>query len=929
MTKCIEQTLSLTTIPVNKIREDVVLPIPNITTNTLLKDKKKITKMEQYNLVKCLNISDVSCVDYTKGGTSGHVLEYVNDLFSDNIIIYYYLPNRVYENPKIIKYLSRKQEEEEENKEEENTRLCSIVKVYLPEQTAKIVEMFNTTGIPINKANIKPTNVVPVNARNNKGYNGKELQQRVKVDLANVSYATVLSYISNKDNLDRLNREGLYVGDIDFTQDFKGLFDKDMLIKYMLSIGYRLEGKKIKKDLEEYKATILDNNQYVSRNCLTFITKTDVGTTRYKIYNKFVQSLESPSVRGKVGHHIKDWVNNPEIVLQEAIPKCLETGLLRLEITFYRTLEHQTITEEEIHKEMQTLRSVLVPEQLHYNSISNQWNLLCDNVNANLVLVDTETNIAFIIIYQNRLTSKINGFYVEDIQKLDDIIKDFTWNVPITVILYSKREDLLSIQQDTYIKSKADKIVLAKGCDNFKVALLRSDKHKDKTLKQPQEVGLLGNTKVNLYIPDRKWKPNKSILFAQTESPLLDYPIETTIRTQNRDIREAETDKSFQQKHQDQIKKLEEINIKINEEAEIARHNLAIKQLIDSALSINKSIQKFNNIEDNKLMYIYGFNYIELPTYGEACVLIYSWDKQLTENSTLHPIYSTSNVKKYLEKLKSNYIQSNIAKHMCYVTYNTSPMLIIEKDGHYYNASKNKCPFVRILNINRDKTLTCNKETEEQLHKLEDIPLNIKIKDCNKVEDLKEGEELEVRGYVNRSTSLIVNLSGIYYVGTYWLKQIINTKQGTHRFNVITGPLKTTPIKNKCRTFVCGNALTEYKDNRREDVKLTEKEHEYIKRLVEEEEERIKKHIKLNIQEFEDPHNPIKNKIMYRGSNKFGEFWVWKIMTSDLTDFAEKLNCTFIKHSKYKISSIFIKNTLTWSWKQHIRKIHQNWSYVH
>jgi len=132
-------------------------------------------------------------------------------------------------------------------------------------------------------------------------------------------------------------------------------------------------------------------------------------------------------------------------------------------------------------------------------------------------------------------------------------------------------------------------------------------------------------------------------------------------------------------------------------------------------------------------------------------------------------------------------------------------MLIIEKNGHYYNASKNKCPFVRILNINRDKTLTCNKETEEQLHKLEDIPLNIKIKDCNKVEDLKEGEELEVRGYVNRSTSLIVNLSGIYYVGTYWLKQIINTKQGTHRFNVITGPLKTTPIKNKCRTFYTGD----------------------------------------------------------------------------------------------------------------------------
>jgi hypothetical protein len=87
-----------------------------------------------------------------------------------------------------------------------------------------------------------------------------------------------------------------------------------------------------------------------------------------------------------VGHHIKDWINNPEAVLREAIPKCLYTGLLRLEITFYRSEYRQTITEPEINREMATLKRVLVPEQLFYNPIANQWNILCGAVNANIVL---------------------------------------------------------------------------------------------------------------------------------------------------------------------------------------------------------------------------------------------------------------------------------------------------------------------------------------------------------------------------------------------------------------------------------------------------------------------------------------------------------------------------------------------------------------
>jgi len=129
-------------------------------------------------------------------------------------------------------------------------------------------------------------------------------------------------------------------------------------------------------------------------------------------------------------------------------------------------------------------------------------------------------------------------------------------------------------------------------------------------------------------------------------------------------------------------------------------------------------------------------------------------------------------------------------------------MLVIEKDGYYYNTSKHKCPSVRIVAQTRDKSVTFTEETKQQLHELEEIPLNIKLKDCKKVEDIKEGDILEVRGYRPARSSLIVNLSGEYYIGSHWLKEVITKQENKHTFNVIAGPIKTTPTKNRCRSFI-------------------------------------------------------------------------------------------------------------------------------
>jgi hypothetical protein len=196
--------------------------------------------------------------------------------------------------------------------------------------------------------------------------------------LSGVPVEAVLAFITNPEQTLIVNTEGLWINEVDFTQYIKGVFNKEDVIQHLKeNYGFRKEQHKI-TDENEKQATILDNDSQVGLNCLSFITTDLWGQTRYKLYDKFIQSVESRAVRSEVGSHLVHWVNNPEPPLQEAIPKSLDTGLLRLESTFYREPQNQTLAEEHVNKAMEHLRKVVLPPNLlFYNSIQHQFNLRC------------------------------------------------------------------------------------------------------------------------------------------------------------------------------------------------------------------------------------------------------------------------------------------------------------------------------------------------------------------------------------------------------------------------------------------------------------------------------------------------------------------------------------------------------------------------
>ena len=65
--------------------------------------------------------------------------------------------------------------------------------------------------------------------------------------------------------------------------------------------------------------TILDNDFKISRNCSTLLKHTNNGDIRYLFYNKFVQSLESPSVKDLVGSHKDDYISSPNNKLRKQL----------------------------------------------------------------------------------------------------------------------------------------------------------------------------------------------------------------------------------------------------------------------------------------------------------------------------------------------------------------------------------------------------------------------------------------------------------------------------------------------------------------------------------------------------------------------------------------------------------------------------------
>ena len=522
-------------ISLTMTREDKKIPLNSIGN----KNVKIETMLSTLN--KHINKSDIAYIDYSLGGDKNQSNNSLNELFCDNNIVF---------TPIEKIYLYRLNENNEQEID-----IKHIPKELLGKTTANIKFAFNQIGLSINKYQIKPTRIKYIV---NENYINKttDYNQMLKVDLDQFESDKVIEILSNTENLKFLSNNNILVNDIDFTQDFSGLIKKEEDINWLLiNRDFRMQHS---YDLATH--TILDNDFKISRNCLTFIKHTNNGDIRYIFYNKFVQSLESPSVRDLVGSHLGDYISNPNDKLKKTIMLAKDTGILRLEITFYRHAINEKLTKEFILDHMNYLKELLPSELIYHNPINNQFNLVCSNIIHNICIYNPQFNTALITLFQNSLTGKSNGFFLKNVNttNLSNAFRYYTSNKP-TFVLLTKidfENNEISIQQDSYLRIGQElKTYISNGntckCVTFK----------DNT---PEIVGMYPNNTFNFILP------KKSISLSSTKNNIkfkkLDIDIknnnypELSLRNKNKLNKEDYTIEKFKQEAEQKL-----INIK-NEE---------------------------------------------------------------------------------------------------------------------------------------------------------------------------------------------------------------------------------------------------------------------------------------------------------------------------------------------------------------------------
>ena len=388
-------------------------------------------------LNKHINESDIAYIDYSVGGDKNQTINPLNELFCDNIIVFSPI-EKIY-----LFGLNENNEREIDIKH--------VLKDLFGKTTANIKFAFNQIGLSINKYQIKPTRIKYV-VNENYINQTTDYIQMLKVDLDQFESDKVIEILSNTENLNFLSNNNIFINDIDFTQDFSGLTKKEEVINWLLiNRDFRMQQS---YDLATH--TILDNDIKISRNCLTFIKHSNNGDIRYKFYNNVVQSLDSPSVKDLVGSHIGDFISNPNDKLKKAIMLAKDTGILRLEITFYRHAANEKLTKEFFLDHMNYLKELLPSELIYHNSFNNQFNLVCNNIVHNICINNPQFNTALISLFQNSLTGKSNGFFLKNVNttNLSNALRYYTSNKTIIVLLtkIDFENNEISIQQDSYLR---------------------------------------------------------------------------------------------------------------------------------------------------------------------------------------------------------------------------------------------------------------------------------------------------------------------------------------------------------------------------------------------------------------------------------------------------------------------------------------------
>jgi hypothetical protein len=246
------------------------------------------------------------------------------------------------------------------------------------------------------------------------------------------SYVSFKVSLSNEDpeqlvrNLKKgnsvLRSSQIFLRDIDVTADCFGSTTREHVKKYIVENGIASEEHIVK-----------DRNK-VGNNCISWYMTSGSGVRlRIKVYNKFVQMLESAEVRSYIGSRLSSIVADPSKRFRDVLKECKNHGLTRIEIKVY---SQDIYGIESYIGIMYNLLDVLDKCTVYSTSFEDQWKALVDEIhNKKVLMVYIRDSKTFSYCHwYNSLTRRRQGITKGNVEAKDieNLIANYSFNERVT-----------------------------------------------------------------------------------------------------------------------------------------------------------------------------------------------------------------------------------------------------------------------------------------------------------------------------------------------------------------------------------------------------------------------------------------------------------------------------------------------------------------
>src|SRR5436190_2881314 len=407
-----------------------------------------------------------------------------------------------------------------------------------------------------------------------------------KIELADVNLETLLKDLP--EILKQLRIEHYYLLDLDITQDFSGIFNKEEMIEYLTENFNFCKQGQFKKD----NKIIVDNDNTVGKDCLTWLNY----NSRIKIYNKFICQLTSPGINKQLGNHIINFIKCPDDRLKNTFNSDLakNNGITRLEATIYNYINGDFQEDIEFDP-LEDCINLLKQNKKYFKNapfysvpLHNMLIKLTNNLKNSCCIVFK--NLLQYVYYGNYNTNKFTGIQIklpenkkERLKLIKYVLSGFSFNLlPINYIYIKEdKNNLISIKQKCFIKK--GKTYFSKSHTLFS------------TITEDINLSELGLIKTNNVIPKicRKRININSDLFPYSFKEI--DPINTIFL------------KSIKKRE----KELEEINLQTRK----LNYEQKLKDIQDEYKTLLETDNKIKQIE-NKLINYFNKQWIDLDTNG-------------------------------------------------------------------------------------------------------------------------------------------------------------------------------------------------------------------------------------------------------------------------------------------------------------------------